>query len=94
MTLDEYGLIWLSDPWIAALAFVAIVGTVVWSHGWVVSGAPPRPRTIVGRVRQDAVGGAAATHQAFKIVRPRGSRRVVPATTVVPFARRRARSAA
>jgi hypothetical protein len=41
MTIDERGLLWLSDPWIAALFSLVIVGLVLWSHCWLETGRAP-----------------------------------------------------
>ncbi len=52
MTFDDQGLLWLSDPWIAVLAFGAVLGLLLWSHAWAASGRPPRPRAMAVRVRR------------------------------------------
>ncbi len=75
MTFDEYGALLLSDPWIAATAIVAVLATVLWSHGWIASGAPPRPRTMAVRLRQDSANGAARHHHAFHASQPPLARR-------------------
>jgi hypothetical protein len=41
MTIDERGLLWLSDPWIAVLSSLLIVGLVLWSHRWLETGRAP-----------------------------------------------------
>lgn len=32
VSLDQQGLVWLSNPWIAAFAVVAAVGLLLWCH--------------------------------------------------------------
>jgi hypothetical protein len=51
MGFDEYGILWLADPWVAAGVLLALVGLFLWSHGWVASGRPPSPRAMAVRVR-------------------------------------------
>lgn len=50
MAFDEQGWFWLVDPWLAAAVLVLAVGTVVWSHAWIVAGSPPRPRMMAVRM--------------------------------------------
>ncbi len=97
MTFDEYGTLWLTDPWIAGVAIVGILAAVLWSHGWIVTGAPPRPRTMAVRLRQDSAHGVAMLSQAVNVARPTLLRRR-QRRTVAPLVhlgqRRRARTAA
>ena len=97
MTFDEYGALWLSDPWIAAIALVSIVAAVLWSHGWIVSGVAPRPRTMAVRLRQDSTHGFALLNQAVHAARP-PARLGRPRRTVAPVVhldrQRRRRTAA
>ena len=51
MTFDEYGLLWLADPWVTVGVLLAVVGLFLWSHAWVASGRPPSPRAMAVRVR-------------------------------------------
>jgi hypothetical protein len=46
MTIDERGLLWLSDPWIAVLFSLVIVGLVLWSHRWLETGRAPGLRAV------------------------------------------------
>ena len=32
MSIDEQGRFWISDPWMAMLAIVAVVGLILWCH--------------------------------------------------------------
>ncbi len=50
MSLDERGLVWLTDPWVFVLAFLFVLGAVLWSHRWVAVGRMPRPRSMAVRV--------------------------------------------
>lgn len=97
MGIDEFGGVWLTDPWIAVVAIASILATVLWSHGWIVTGAPPRPRTLAVRLRHDSAHGVALLNQAVNVARPtllrRQQRRV--AAPLVHFDRRhRSRTAA
>jgi hypothetical protein len=97
MTFDEYGTVWLTDPWIAAAAIVGILATVLWSHGWIASGAPPRPRTMAVQLRQDSARGVALLNQAVNVARPtllRRQQRRTAAPIVHLGHRHRARTAA
>ena len=97
MTFDEHGTLWLSDPWIAAVALVAIVAAVLWSHGWIATGAAPRPRTMAIRLRQDSAHGIALLNQVVHADRPsaRLARSRRASATVVHLDRRhRPRTAA
>jgi len=97
MAFDEYGALWLSDPWIAAIALVTIVATVLWSHGWIATGAAPRPRTMAVRLRQDSAHGIALVNQAVHAARPParlGRSRRASATVVHLDRRHRPRTAA
>ena len=94
MTFDEFGGLWLSDPWIAALALVAIVATVLWSHGWIVTGAAPHPRTMALRARRDSRHGVALLSQAVHATRPSARRRGTVAPVVQIHRARRPRTAA
>ena len=90
MTFDEYGALWLSDPWLAALVLVSIVATVLWSHGWIATGQAPRPRTMAVKLRHDSALGVALLKQAVQAARPTGSRRERrPVAPVVHLDRRR-----
>jgi hypothetical protein len=40
MNLDQHGLLWLSNPWIAASLTVVAVGIVVWCHRLLMDGSP------------------------------------------------------
>jgi hypothetical protein len=53
MSVDEAGVLWLSNPWIAAVTLVAAVALVVWCHRWLESGKAPMPRNlnVTGRRR-------------------------------------------
>ena len=97
MTFDEYGALWLSDPWIAAIALVSTVAVVLWSHGWIVTGAAPRPRTMAVRLRHDSAHGIALVNQAVHAARPParlGRPRRAGATVVHLNRRHRSRTAA
>ena len=92
MTFDEYGALWLTDPWIAAVAIVGILATVLWSHGWIVAGAPPRPRTMAVRVRRETAHGAALLNQVAQGARPALVGRGQRGTAEVVHLHRRRRS--
>ena len=97
MTFDEYGALWLSDPWIAVVALIGIVAAVLWSHGWIATGAAPRPRTMAVRLRQDSAHGVSLLTQVVHAARPAGARagRRGPVAPVVQLHRqRRPRTAA
>ena len=97
MGIDEYGALWLTDPWIAGVALMGIVAAVLWSHGWIVAGAPPRPRTMAVRLRQDSAHGVALLNQAVNVARPtllRRKQRRVAAPVVHLHRQRRSRTAA
>ena len=94
MTFDEYGTLWLSDPWIAAVALVAIVAAVLWSHGWIATGAAPRPRTMAVRLRQESAHGVAEFNQVARAARPSTRRRGTVAPVVHIHRQRRSRTAA
>ena len=94
MTFDEFGGLWLSDPWMAAVSLVGIVVAVLWSHGWIVTGAAPRPRTMAGRVRRDSLHGVALLAQAAHAARPSSGRRGTVAPVVHIHRQRRPRTAA
>lgn len=42
MTIDEYGIIWLTNPWIAATFLFAAIGLFVWSHAQIAHRSGPR----------------------------------------------------
>ncbi len=94
MTFDEYGALWLSDPWIAAVALVGIMAAVLWSHGWIATGAAPRPRTMAVRVRRDSLHGVALLNQVVHAARPSNGRRGAVTPVVHIHRQRRPRSAA
>ncbi len=94
MTFDEFGGLWLSDPWIAAVALMGIVAAVLWSHGWIVTGAAPRPRTMAVRVRRDSRHGVALLTQVVHAARPSNGRRGTVAPVVHIHRQRRSRTAA
>ena len=94
MTFDEYGALWLSDPWIAAVALVASLAAVLWSHGWIATGRAPRPRTMAVRVRRDSAHGAARLEQVVRAARPSRGRRGSVAPVVHIHRQRRPRTAA
>ena len=74
MMFDEFGALWLTDPWIAVVAFVGVLATVLWSHGWIVTGSP-RPRTMAVRLRRDSIPSVALLGDAVQAVRPTVMRR-------------------
>ena len=74
MMFDEYGALWLTDPWIAVVAFVGVLAAVLWSHGWIVTGSP-RPRTMAVRLRQDSAYRVALLTDAVQSARPTVLRR-------------------
>ena len=90
MTFDEYGALWLSDPWIAAIALVSILGTVLWSHAWIVTGRAPRPRTMAVKMRRNSVYGVVLLNRATRPVLVRRG----TANVVQLHRRRRSRTAA
>ena len=96
MTFDEYGTLWLTDPWIAAIAILGILATVLWSHGWIVTGSP-RPRTMAVQLRRESAHGVAQLNQAVNVARPtllRRRQRRAAAPIVHLDRRRRSRTAA
>ena len=53
MRVDEYGVVWLTDPWVSVLAFLVVVGLVLWSHRWIATSRLPRPRTMAVRIPRE-----------------------------------------
>lgn len=50
MFIDEAGLFWISNLWVAVGLISITVGVVLFSHGWVVTGRVPRPRRMAVRM--------------------------------------------
>jgi len=46
MVVDDGGALWLSNPWLAALALALAVGLVLWCHRWLETGRAPAPRNL------------------------------------------------
>jgi len=46
MVIDDGGALWLSNPWLAALAVALAVGLVLWCHRWLETGRAPAPRQL------------------------------------------------
>jgi hypothetical protein len=53
MTFDEYGLLWLTDPWLTAATFLVVLGTLLWSHRWIAAGRMPRLRSMAVRIPRE-----------------------------------------
>ena len=90
MTIDEQGFLWLSDPWVAGIAFLAVLGVLLWSHGWIVAGRPPHPRAMAVKVRRPRRARAAG-HEAPVPLRRHSAPSVYPASATTAADRRRAR---
>jgi len=50
MTIDEYGAIWLSNPWLAFAMLLSVAATLCWCHRWITAGRAPRPRRMAIRI--------------------------------------------
>ena len=46
MVIDDGGALWLSNPWLAALAVALAIGLVLWCHRWLETGRAPAPRNV------------------------------------------------
>jgi len=46
MVIDDGGALWLSNPWLAALAVALAIGLVLWCHRWLETGRAPAPRKL------------------------------------------------
>ncbi|HYU19434.1 MAG TPA: hypothetical protein VEQ11_12150 [Chloroflexota bacterium] len=89
MVIDEQGLIWLADPWLAGAVVAVVLSLFLWTHCWVVAGRPPRPRPMAIRLRrprrrptaQPRLGVAALSWQRRHLARssPAGGTRSLPA---------------
>jgi hypothetical protein len=51
MIVDEAGVLWLSNPWIALAMLVGVVALVMWCHRWLETGSAPMPRSMAVRDR-------------------------------------------
>jgi hypothetical protein len=97
MAFDEHGTLWLTDPWVALAGLVVAVGVVLWSHGWIATGAPPRPKAMAVRLRHDSRIGLARARQMARAALPAheaAPRRAAGATVVRLPERTRSRTAA
>ena len=88
MSFDEQGFVWLSDPWIASAAFIVILGLVLWSHGWIAAGAPPRPRSMAVRMPRAQRIAPLTRHSYLRAVPGRTPLTTPPARALRPPARR------
>ncbi len=52
MTVDDAGLFWITNFWLAVGFLLIAVGLTLFSHGWIVTGRPPRPRQMAIRMRR------------------------------------------
>jgi len=50
MLVDEGGVFWLSNPWLAGALIVLAVGLVLWCHRWLETGRVPAPRAQAVRL--------------------------------------------
>jgi hypothetical protein len=52
MIVDDAGLIWISNLWLALGFLLIVLGLTLFSHGWVATGRAPRPRQMAVRIRR------------------------------------------
>ena len=102
MGFDEFGILWLFDPWVAGVVLTGILGVVLWSHGWIVTGAPPRPLAMAVRLQHEAEARRAQLRRSILARRAAGvvtaaapaPRSIAPTAIVHLDHHRRPRSAA
>ena len=51
MFVDNGGALWLSDPTVALVVLVGVVGLIMWCHRWLENGSMPVPRSMAIRQR-------------------------------------------
>jgi hypothetical protein len=52
MIVDDAGLIWMTNLWLALGFLLIALGLTLFSHGWIATGRPPRPRQMAVRIRR------------------------------------------
>jgi predicted signal transduction protein with EAL and GGDEF domain len=52
MTVDDAGLIWITNFWLAVGFLLIALGLTLFSHGWIATGRAPRPRRMAVRMRR------------------------------------------